>query len=69
MPRFSDERHLDVGNNNPPAAMYSTFQRLNQFSSLATTAVMVLLALISLASWYHQPAPALGKIDVKSLMM
>jgi signal peptidase complex subunit 3 len=53
----------------PAAAMYSTFQRLNQLSSLATTAVMVLLGLISLASWYHQPTPAPGKIDVKSLMM
>lgn len=49
--------------------MYSTFQRLNQLSSLATTAAMVLLALISLASWYHQPAPVPGKIDVKSLML
>lgn len=49
--------------------MYSTFQRLNQLSSLATTAVMVLLGLISLASWYHQPTLAPGKIDVKSLMM
>jgi len=55
--------------NIPFAKMYSTLQRLNHLSSLATTYIMILLSLISIASFLLQPTVHLGKIDIKDLIM
>ncbi len=49
--------------------MYSTFQRLNHLSSLATTYIMILLGLISIASFLTLPSVDIGKVDVKDLIM
>ena len=49
--------------------MYSTFQRLNNLTSLATTYIMILLGLISVASFLALPQVELGKIDIKDLIM
>lgn len=49
--------------------MYSTLQRLNHLSSLATTYIMILLGLISVASFLSIPSVDNGKIDVKDLIM
>ncbi|EIW67731.1 hypothetical protein TREMEDRAFT_45221 [Tremella mesenterica DSM 1558] len=49
--------------------MHSTFQRLNNITSLATTYLMVLLSLISIASYLALPPVNMGKIDVKDLII
>lgn len=49
--------------------MYSTLQRLNNITSLATTYVMVLLGLISIASFLTVPSVDAGNIDIKDLIM
>lgn len=49
--------------------MYSTLNRLNHLSSLATTYVLVLLGLISVASYLAVPPVNVGKIDIKDLIM
>lgn len=49
--------------------MYSTLQRLNNLTSLATTYVMVLLGLISIASFLSVPSVDTGSIDIKDLIM
>ena len=49
--------------------MYSSLQRLNHLSSLATTYIMVLLALISAASFLTLPSVDGGKVDIKDLIM
>jgi len=49
--------------------MYSTLQRLNHLSSLATTFVMILLGLVSLASLVSLPTVNPGRIDVNDLIM
>jgi signal peptidase complex subunit 3 len=49
--------------------MFSSLQRLNHITSLATTYVMILLGLISVASYLALPAVPLGKLDVKDLIM
>lgn len=51
------------------ARMYSTLQRLNHLSSLVTTYIMILLGLISIASFLTQPAVDIGKVDIKDLIM
>ena len=49
--------------------MHSTLQRLNHLFSLSSTYMMILLGLISIASFLSQPAVEMGKIDVKDLIM
>jgi signal peptidase complex subunit 3 len=49
--------------------MFSTIQRLNHLASVSTTFVMVLLALISAASFFTQPAVEGGKIEVSDLVV
>ncbi|WOO76813.1 Adipocyte-related X-chromosome0 expressed sequence 2 [Vanrija pseudolonga] len=49
--------------------MYSTLQRLNHFGSISTTFIVVLLSLISLASFLTQPVPEVGKIAVSDLIV
>lgn len=49
--------------------MYSTLQRLNNLTSLATTYVMILLGLISIASFLSVPSVDNGSIDIKDLIM
>jgi signal peptidase complex subunit 3 len=49
--------------------MYTTFQRLNHLTSLATTYIMVLLGLISIASFLALPPVSVGKVDVKDLIV
>lgn len=49
--------------------MFSSLQRLNHITSLATTYVMILLGLISVASYLALPPVPLGKLDVKDLIM
>ncbi|RXK40324.1 signal peptidase [Tremella mesenterica] len=49
--------------------MHSTFQRLNNITSLATTYLMVLLSLISIASYLALPPVNMGRIDVKDLII
>lgn len=49
--------------------MYSTLQRLNNITSLATTYVMILLGLISVASFLSVPSLEPGNIDIKDLIM
>jgi hypothetical protein len=53
----------------PTANMYSTLQRLNNITSLATTYVMILMGLISIASFLSVPSIEPGNIDVKDLIM
>ncbi|ODN93399.1 signal peptidase [Cryptococcus wingfieldii CBS 7118] len=49
--------------------MYSTVQRLNHLSSLATTYLLALLALVSLASFLAQPPVSVGSVHVKDLIL
>ncbi|WVF69024.1 hypothetical protein IAT40_003798 [Kwoniella sp. CBS 6097] len=49
--------------------MYSTLQRLNHLSSLATTYIMILLGLISVASFLALPQVDVGRVDVKDLVL
>ncbi|WWC88633.1 uncharacterized protein L201_003546 [Kwoniella dendrophila CBS 6074] len=49
--------------------MYSTLQRLNHITSLATTYVMILLGLISIASYLRIPSVDVGKVEVKDLII
>ena len=49
--------------------MFSSLQRLNHLTSLATTYLMVLLALVSVASFLSLPEVDVGKIDIKDLVM
>ncbi|KAK8858773.1 hypothetical protein IAR55_003003 [Kwoniella newhampshirensis] len=49
--------------------MYSTLQRLNHLSSLATTYIMILLGLVSIASLFALPTVDVGKVDVKDLIV
>lgn len=49
--------------------MYSTLQRANHISSLATTYVLILLGLISIASFLSLPSVDLGSIDVKDIIV
>lgn len=49
--------------------MYSTLQRLNHLGSISTTFVMVLLALVSLSSFYTQPAVDVGVVNVHDLIV
>ncbi|KAK4689697.1 signal peptidase complex subunit 3, partial [Tremellales sp. Uapishka_1] len=49
--------------------MYSSFSRLNQISSLAMTCIMVLLGLISIASFLSLPLVEQGRIDVRDLII
>lgn len=49
--------------------MYSTLQRLNHFGSISTTFIVVLLSLISIASFLTQPVPEVGKIAVSDLIV
>jgi signal peptidase complex subunit 3 len=49
--------------------MYSSLQRLNHLTSLATTYIMILLGLISIASFLSLPTVELGKIEVRDLIM
>ncbi|KAK6907973.1 signal peptidase [Kwoniella mangroviensis CBS 10435] len=49
--------------------MYSTLQRLNHISSLATTYVMILLGLISIASFLSLPSVDVGKVEIKDLIV
>jgi signal peptidase complex subunit 3 len=49
--------------------MYSSLQRLNQLTSLATTYLMILMGLISIASFLSLPTVDPGRIDVKDLIM
>jgi signal peptidase complex subunit 3 len=49
--------------------MHSSLNRLNHLSSLATTYVLVLLGLISLASYYTLPPVELGRVDINDFIM
>ncbi|CAK9784417.1 putative signal peptidase [Cutaneotrichosporon oleaginosum] len=49
--------------------MYSTLQRLNHYGSISTTFVMVLLGLISLASFFTLPAVEPGTVSVNDLIV
>jgi len=49
--------------------MYSTLQRLNNITSLATTYVMILLGLISIASFLSVPTIDPGNINIKDLIV
>lgn len=49
--------------------MYSTLQRLNYYGSISTTFVMVLLGLISLASYVTLPDLPPGTVTVNSLVV
>jgi signal peptidase complex subunit 3 len=49
--------------------MYSTVQRLNNITSLATTYIMILLGLISVASFLSVPTHEPGNIDIKDLIV
>ncbi|WVQ96534.1 hypothetical protein IAU59_003639 [Kwoniella sp. CBS 9459] len=49
--------------------MYSTLQRLNHLSSLATTYIMILLGLISVASFLALPQVDVGKVDIRDLVL
>lgn len=49
--------------------MYSTLQRLNHYASISTTFVMVLLGLISLASFFTLPQIEPGTVKVNDLIM
>ncbi|WWC70963.1 uncharacterized protein I206_104916 [Kwoniella pini CBS 10737] len=49
--------------------MYSTLQRLNHISSLATTYVMILLGFISIASFLSLPSVDVGNVEVKDLII
>lgn len=53
----------------PLPRMYSTLQRLNHLGSISTTFVMVLLALVSLSSFYTQPAVDVGVVNVHDLIV
>lgn len=49
--------------------MYSTLQRTNHISSLATTYILILLGLISVASFLTLPSVDVGTIDVKDIIV
>ena len=49
--------------------MHSSLNRLNHLSSLATTYILILLGLISLASYYTLPAVDVGRVDIKDLIV
>ncbi|WRT67986.1 uncharacterized protein IL334_004961 [Kwoniella shivajii] len=49
--------------------MYSTLQRLNHLSSLATTYIMILLGLISIASFLSHPSVNTGNVEIKDLII
>ncbi|GMK57305.1 hypothetical protein CspeluHIS016_0401390 [Cutaneotrichosporon spelunceum] len=49
--------------------MYSTLQRLNHYGSISTTFVMVLLGLISLASFCTLPAIKNGTVTVNDVIV
>ncbi|WVQ73373.1 hypothetical protein IAR50_002942 [Cryptococcus sp. DSM 104548] len=49
--------------------MYSTLQRVNHLSSLATTYILALLALVSLASFLALPPVNVGNVDVKDIIL
>ncbi|GFZ44977.1 hypothetical protein JCM24511_02703 [Saitozyma sp. JCM 24511] len=49
--------------------MHSSLQRLNHLFSLATTYIMILLALISVASYLAVPPVSPGKVDIKDLIV
>lgn len=49
--------------------MYSTLQRANHISSLATTYILILLGLISVASFLTLPSVDVGSIDVKDIIV
>jgi hypothetical protein len=49
--------------------MYSTLNRLNHLSSLATTYILILLALISVASLITLPNVNIGNVEIKDLIM
>lgn len=49
--------------------MYSTLQRANHISSLATTYILILLGLISVASFLTLPSVDVGLIDVKDIIV
>jgi signal peptidase complex subunit 3 len=49
--------------------MYSTLQRLNHYGSISTTFIMVLLGLISLASFLTLPALEPGTVTVNDLLV
>jgi hypothetical protein len=52
-----------------PIAMYSTLQRLQNVTSLATSFVLALLFGISLSSYLTIPQVELGSIEVNKLDM
>ncbi|XAO27598.1 hypothetical protein I312_106454 [Cryptococcus bacillisporus CA1280] len=49
--------------------MYSTLQRANHISSLATTYILILLGLISVASFLTLPSVDVGSVDVKDIIV
>ncbi|KAL1413131.1 hypothetical protein Q8F55_000880 [Vanrija albida] len=49
--------------------MYSTLQRLNHFGSISTTFIVVLLSLISVASFLTQPVPEVATLSVSDLIV
>jgi signal peptidase complex subunit 3 len=49
--------------------MHSSLQRLNHLFSLATTYIMILLGLISVASYLAVPPVNPGKVDIKDLIV
>ncbi|KAI9634708.1 putative signal peptidase [Dioszegia hungarica] len=49
--------------------MYSTLNRLNHLSSLATTYILILLGLISISSLITLPTVNIGKVDIKDLIV
>lgn len=49
--------------------MFSTLQRLNHYGSVSTTFIMVLLGLISLASYLTLPQLEPGSININSLLV
>ncbi|WVQ85026.1 hypothetical protein IAT38_007190 [Cryptococcus sp. DSM 104549] len=49
--------------------MHSTLQRANHLSSLATTYILVLLALISFASFLALPPVDVGTVEIKDLIV
>ncbi|WVR06531.1 hypothetical protein IAU60_003562 [Kwoniella sp. DSM 27419] len=49
--------------------MHSSLQRLNHLSSLATTYILILLGLISVASFLALPSVDIGSVDVKDLIL
>ncbi|BEJ17041.1 hypothetical protein CspHIS471_0604420 [Cutaneotrichosporon sp. HIS471] len=49
--------------------MYSTLQRLNHYGSISTTFVMVLLGLISLASFFTLPVIEPGSVSVNDVII